>query len=146
MGEPEKIERSRVALGVFMRRHEIHQSRLVRVDFQPETAKPSGQNLLDPQGIPFIREPHDKIIGEPNQKRPSFQSGFYLVFKPFIKDGMQVDVAQHWADATTLRCSFIGIAHAPRFPDARFQELSWRNQTATPLPPERPLYLYTKIC
>jgi|GEM_PF-6569678 len=68
--------------------------------------------------------PDHKIIGEPNQKRPPLQAGFYLVLKPLIKDGVQVDVAQHRAYATSLRCSFIGITHASRFPDACFQPLA----------------------
>jgi len=53
--------------------------------------------------------PDHKIIGEPNQKRPPLQAGFYLALEPFIKYGVQVDIAQQRADATSLRRTFTGV-------------------------------------
>ena len=94
MGKAQEIEGARLTRLLRVRSPERHQTRLLRVDRQPVSAKAFGQHLQHALRILLVLKPHDHIIGKADHEGPPAQSWFHLLGEPEIKHIMKIHVTE----------------------------------------------------
>ena len=112
MRKAEKVERLGLPLTertpVFCREWaELHKTRLLGMQLQPELPKPLGKLLPEPLSIRLVLEPNHDVIGKPDDDH--VVSGVRLppCLDPEVEHVMEVDIRQERRCAATLRRSLL---------------------------------------
>jgi hypothetical protein len=85
-----------------------HQTRLGRVQPQPEPGKALGQDLQDPPGIRLGGEDQRRVIGIADEARRATQPRSNLAFEPLVQHVVQVDIGQQRRNyATDTKGNFV---------------------------------------
>src|ERR1700722_2413627 len=102
MLETQEVKRIRLIAGLRQvpsdKASEAHHPRLFFCQLQPEFSESIRQALLEPFRIAPVLEIHHKVISEPRQVRLSLTHRPDLLFKPKIKNEVQIDIGQDRAD------------------------------------------------
>ena len=89
MGQAEEVEvgpiRLRMACAVCHRRAEVDDTRLVRVEREPEPIKSLAQHRQDALSVDKIVERHHRIVGEADKGAVSPKARPHLGLEPFIQ-------------------------------------------------------------
>ena len=97
MGEAEKVKGGFTFSGCLSvgRSTERNQLGFLRMDAQPESVEPFGQDFHYPAGVFFVLATDNEVVGKPHDEAVSFHPRLDFLYKPAIQYFVEVDIRQH---------------------------------------------------